>query len=119
MTQHYVDRKHGREEVGRIPIDESLEEILIRNIWCYRVSRAVHDELLKNWQDLTFRRQTTLRKAIGKKQVSLDDKSKKLFYKRVPRAKERLAKKRQKKSLVGLKNPVDMPLTNHTLFLML
>tara|TARA_R110000824_G_scaffold199900_3_gene383952 strand:- start:23880 stop:27038 length:3159 start_codon:yes stop_codon:yes gene_type:complete len=78
MTQHYVDRKHGREEVEYL--HESLEEILSETygVIVYQEQSMMIAQKLAGFD---LQEADDLRKAIGKKQVSLMAKVKNSFLK--------------------------------------
>ena len=47
---------------------ENLKPILKENLWCSCLSGAVHENRSTAWLGLTLKKQTVLRKAIGKKE---------------------------------------------------
>lgn len=76
MTQHYVDRKHGREEVTYL--HESLEEIL-KTTYGVLVYQEQSMRIAQKIAGFDLQEADVLRKAIGKKDAELMNKVKKAF----------------------------------------
>lgn len=76
MTQHYVDRKHGREEVTYL--HPSLEEIL-KPTYGVLVYQEQSMRIAQKISGFNLREADELRKAIGKKKADLMAKVKKKF----------------------------------------
>jgi DNA polymerase III alpha subunit len=76
MTQHYVDRKHGREEV--VYLHESLEEIL-KPTYGVLVYQEQSMRIAQKVAGFNLQEADVLRKAIGKKKADLMNEVKKSF----------------------------------------
>jgi hypothetical protein len=76
MTQHYVDRKHGREEVTYL--HPSLEEIL-KATYGVLVYQEQSMRIAQKIAGFNLQEADVLRKAIGKKKADLMNKVKKSF----------------------------------------
>lgn len=76
MTQHYVDRKHGREEVSYL--HPSLEEIL-KPTYGVLVYQEQSMRIAQKIAGFNLQEADVLRKAIGKKKADLMNKVKKSF----------------------------------------
>lgn len=76
MTQHYVDRKHGREEVTYL--HESLEEIL-KPTYGVLVYQEQSMRIAQKVAGFNLQEADVLRKAIGKKNADLMNEVKKSF----------------------------------------
>jgi len=76
MTQHYVDRKHGREEVTYL--HESLEEIL-KPTYGVLVYQEQSMRIAQKVAGFNLQEADVLRKAIGKKNATLMNEVKKSF----------------------------------------
>lgn len=76
MTQHYVDRKHGREEV--VYPHQSLEEIL-KPTYGVLVYQEQSMRIAQKIAGFNLQEADQLRKAIGKKKADLMNKVKKSF----------------------------------------
>lgn len=76
MTQHYVDRKHGREEVTYL--HPSLEEIL-KPTYGVLVYQEQSMRIAQKIAGFNLQEADVLRKAIGKKKADLMNKVKKSF----------------------------------------
>jgi DNA polymerase-3 subunit alpha len=76
MTQHYVDRKHGREEVTYL--HESLEEIL-KPTYGVLVYQEQSMRIAQKVAGFNLQEADVLRKAIGKKKADLMNEVKKSF----------------------------------------
>ena len=76
MTQHYVDRKHGREEVTYL--DDSLEEIL-ESTYGVLVYQEQAMRIAQKLAGFNLEEADNLRKAIGKKKADLMEKVKTEF----------------------------------------
>jgi DNA polymerase III alpha subunit len=78
MTQHFIDRKHGREEVTYL--HESLEEILLPT-YGVLVYQEQSMRIAQKIAGFNLEEADGLRKAIGKKKADLMAKVKKMFIK--------------------------------------
>ena len=78
MTQHYVDRKHGRDEV--VYLDPSLEDIL-RPTYGVIVYQEQSMRIAQKLAGFNLQEADELRKAIGKKKADLMAKIKDKFVK--------------------------------------
>ena len=76
MTQHYVDRKHGREEV--VYLHESIEEIL-KPTYGVLVYQEQSMRIAQKVAGFNLQEADVLRKAIGKKNAALMNEVKKSF----------------------------------------
>jgi DNA polymerase-3 subunit alpha len=108
MTQHYVDRKHGIDEVEYL--HESLESIL-GNTYGVLVYQEQSMMIAQQIAGFNLQEADILRKAIGKKKAGLMAK-----VKRAQKRKASSMQRRLKKYLAGLRSQADMRLTSHTLW---
>ena len=76
MTQHYVDRKHGQEDISYV--HESLEPIL-KSTQGVLVYQEQSMEIAQKIAGFNLEEADNLRKAIGKKQADLMASIKKKF----------------------------------------
>ncbi|NDB84411.1 MAG: hypothetical protein EB127_17160 [Alphaproteobacteria bacterium] len=115
MTQHYVDRKHGREEVTYL--HPALEDIL-KTTYGVLVYQEQSMRIAEKIAGFNLQEADVLRKAIGKKKADLMNEVKKSFIAGAERV-GIVTKEEAEQISAGLRNPLDMHLISLIAFRML